>query len=76
MRTCPFGVDHPLGNPFPVEFGKFVEQVVVLEEDWAVLAGCEGVLVVVYGVAEGSGELAHMVYRENIQIYTLGLDGV
>lgn len=45
------GVDDSLGDSFAIECGKLVDKVEILEQNRAILAGCQGILVVVDGVA-------------------------
>ena len=53
--ACAFRVDDSFRDSFSIEFGEFVNEVVVLYEEGAVLAGGEGVLVVVDGDSHGGG---------------------
>ena len=45
-----------LGDSLSVEVSEFVDQVEVLEQDWASWSGSHGVLVVVDGITSGSGQ--------------------
>ena len=51
------GVDDSFGDSLPVEFGEFVDEVEVLEEDGTVGTEGHGVLVAADGEALGGGEV-------------------
>ncbi len=50
VGTSTLGMDNALGNTLPSEVGKLVKKIEVLDEDWSVVAYCEGVLIVVNGM--------------------------
>ena len=51
VGTGTLGMDNALGNTLSSEVGKLVKEMEVLNEDGAVVAYCEGVLVVVNGMS-------------------------
>jgi hypothetical protein len=57
MDSCALGVHDSFGDALPVELGEFVNEVVVLEQNWPQLASSHGVLVVVDGHAHRGGHL-------------------
>ena len=59
MCASSFGVDNSFGDSFSIKFGKFVKQVMVLDEEGAILACGKWVLIVVYGVSLWRCELWH-----------------
>lgn len=56
VGTSTLGVDDSFWDSFTVKVGQFVDQLEVLEQNWAVFAGNEGVLVVVDWSSGGSGQ--------------------
>lgn len=46
MGTGTFGMNHPFGDSIPVEMRQLFDQMDILQQDGAPLAGREGVLVI------------------------------
>jgi hypothetical protein len=61
VSTGTLGVDDSFGDSFSVETGELVDQIEILEEDWAVFSSGEGVLVVVNGSTVRGGHDGSML---------------
>jgi hypothetical protein len=57
MDSGSLGVDDPLGDAFTIELCQFIDEMMVLDENWAQFSGGHGVLVVVNGNSLGGGHL-------------------